>query len=185
MILIGIDPGIRSVGWAVIECDMRGGANLRDMGAWNLTSLGPSVGLRLERLHEETTALIQSWNPRFVGLEKAINFKNVDSAFKLSEARAVIRLACYQSLANMDDRLLEISPTAVKKHASGSGRSNKDDMLRTLKVRFSNLDTWVGDRGKVLPHDAFDALGVAWTSWVRVRQKIRLSPSISSMGGRV
>jgi crossover junction endodeoxyribonuclease RuvC len=185
MILVGIDPGIRSVGWAVIECDMRGGARLKDMGAWNLAALGPSVGVRIERLHEEATALLQKWNPRFVGLEKAINFKNVESAFKLSEARAVVRLACYQTLADMDSRLIEFSPTAVKKHASGSGRSNKGDMFRTLKMRFSNLDAWVeGAQGR-LPHDAFDALGIAWTTWVRVRQKTRLGPSISSLGGRL
>jgi crossover junction endodeoxyribonuclease RuvC len=185
MIVVGFDPGIRSVGWSVIDCDLRQGARLMAMGAWKLSVLGPSVGQRLERLHDETTQLIQHWNPRIVGLERAVNFKNVDSAFKLSEARAVIRLACYQNLADMDERLLEISPTAVKKHASGSGRSDKAEMLRTLKLRFSNLDAWVSEAGTELPHDAFDALGIAWTSWVRVRQKIRLGPSMRHPGGRV
>ncbi|MEO5667218.1 MAG: crossover junction endodeoxyribonuclease RuvC [Bdellovibrionota bacterium] len=185
MIVVGIDPGIRSVGWSVIDCDLRGGAKLVDMGAWDLSKLGPSVGTRLERLHEESVVLIQKWNPRFVGLEKAVNFKNVDSAFKLSEARAVIRLACYQNLADMDERMIEISPTAIKKHASGSGRSTKDDMLRTLKLRFANLDEWMASSEKKLPHDAIDALGISWTTWVRVRQKIRLGSSMNSLGGRV
>jgi|GEM_PF-651276 len=185
MILVGFDPGIRSVGWSVIECDLRGGVRLVDMGAWDLSGLGSSVGLRLERLHDEATTLIQKWNPRFVGLEKAVNFKNVDSAFKLSEARAVIRLACYQNLADMDARLLEFSPTAIKKHTSGSGRSSKDDILRTLKLRFANLDQWVENNENELPHDAFDALGIAWTTWSKVRQKIRLGSSMGSVGGRV
>lgn len=185
MIFVGFDPGLRSVGWAVIDCDLRGDVRLVDMGAWNLSVLGTSVGLRLERLHEESVCLLNAHNPRWVGLERAISFKNVDSALKLSEARAVIRLACYQNLAEMDDRMIELSPTSVKKNTSGWGRSDKDDMMRALRMRFTNLDTWVSQQDGKLPHDAFDALGVAWSSWVQVRQKIRLGSKITSMGGQL
>jgi len=185
MIVVGFDPGIRSVGWAAIACDLRGGVRLEDMGAWNLSVLGPSVGQRLERLHEESTQLLKKWNPRFVGLEKAVNFKNVDSAFKLSEARAILRLACYQSLEDMDERLIELSPTAIKKHTTGSGRGTKDEILRALRMRFTNLESWVSDSERDLPHDAFDGLGIAWTTWSQVRQKIRLGSSMNSLGGSV
>ncbi len=183
MIIVGFDPGIRSVGWAVIHCDLRQGVRLEEMGAWDLKSLGPSVGLRLERLHEESTALVQRWNPRWIGLERAVSFKNVDSALKLSEARAVLRLACYQNLADTDERFLELSPTTIKKHAAGWGRSSKEEISRVLQLRFSNLASWLENSPEKLPHDAFDALGIAWTTWVRIRQKIRLEARTPVMGG--
>jgi crossover junction endodeoxyribonuclease RuvC len=175
MILIGFDPGVRRVGYSVIDCDWVRGISIRELGVWNLLEADQkSMGLRLERLYQESYALLEKWNPRWIGLEKAISFKGLESSLKLSEARGVLRLACYQTLEEADQRLIELSPTAIKKNTTGWGRSSKSDMIRSLEIRFQNLEEWVKNSDEKLSHDAYDALGIAWTTWVQVRQKLRM-----------
>jgi len=183
VIIIGFDPSVRRVGYSVVRCSMNSNVELLDMGVWNLlhsSSADSSVGTRLEILHAQSAALLTKWNPRWVGIEKAVTFKNPQSALKLSEARGVLRLACYQVLDNMDERLLELSPTAIKKNTAGWGRSSKADMVRALEMRFANLEAFIQglENAEKITHDAYDALGIAWTTWVQLRQKLRLGVTI-------
>jgi Holliday junction resolvasome RuvABC endonuclease subunit len=171
MIIAGIDPGVQRAGYAILE--IRDGRPLvRDLGVWNLLSLErenerlkrASLGARLEFLHQELNAFFGLWNPSLIGLEKAVSFRNVASAHKLSEARGVVRLAAHQLLSKAEERLIELSPTAVKRQAAGFGASSKQGVSKSLSLRFSGLKDVVGDRK--LPFDAFDALAIAWTAWV-------------------
>src|SRR5687767_9570500 len=117
MRIVGIDPGSQRCGYAVIDMNGASGS-IRDIGVWDLMagSKGrPALGDRLEKLHAHCLELLVKHNPHFIGLEKAITFKNVQSALVLSEARGVIRLAAHQKLEKAHERLVEISPTAVKK----------------------------------------------------------------------
>jgi len=169
MKIIGIDPGTQRAGFAVIEVH----ANqtiIREIGYWNFMGKGsvrPPLGDRLERLHLESSNLFKKWNPALIGLEKAVSFKNVDSALKLSEARGTVRLAAHQNLAEAHERILEISPTAIKKHTAGWGASGKDAVIRVLGLRFSGLKEAVGQAA--LTNDAFDALAIAWSVWILSR----------------
>jgi Holliday junction resolvasome RuvABC endonuclease subunit len=93
----------------------------------------------------------------------------VDSAFKLTEARGVLRLAAHQTLEAAEDRLVEVSPSAVKKHASGLGSLSKEGVSKALKMRFRNLEAIVEQKGE-LAYDAYDALAVAWSAWCLQRE---------------
>jgi len=183
VIIVGLDPGVRRLGYSVVEIEGLDKCCLRDLGVLKVDLVSKSMGDRLEYIHEEVTKILKQWNPRFVGLENAVNFKNVSSAFKLTEARGVIRLACFQTLADMDARLLELSPTAIKKESTGSGLGNKENVKKSLSLRFPNLTNWIEDHEKQnnikLSHDAFDALAIAWTTWAKVRQKQRIGSRVS------
>lgn len=191
MIIVGIDPGVRKLGYSVIEIQGLDKCALKDMGVIRADKISDSLGLRLEFIHEEISKIIKTWNPRWVGLEKAVNFKNVDSAFKLTEARGVIRLACYQNLDQMDSRMVELSPTAIKKESTGRGQSTKEEIERAMYLRFANLQQWVDMRmeegkevqAEKLTHDSFDALAIAWTTWVKVRQKQRVGARLKYTEG--
>ncbi len=161
MIIAGIDPGLRRCGFAVLEVPSFQSFRIKEMGVWKLDENAP-IGDRLERLHGYVSKFIVQHNPRWIGLEKAVAFKNVSSALKLSEARGVIRLALHQSLAQADERLMELSPTAIKRIASGMGLGGKEDVQRVLSFRFPELATLIQNSGP-LSHDAVDALAVAWT----------------------
>lgn len=165
MKILGIDPGSQRTGYAVIQ--IKGNAaEIVDFGVWDLTekSKVKDFGLRLEALYENMEVLLQKVNPHLIGFEKAVTFKNIPSALKLSEARGIIRLAIYQNLADAEKRLIELSPTEIKKKSSGSGAASKDSIERVLSMRFPNLKE-LSQKG-LLTHDAFDALAVAWTAWI-------------------
>lgn len=178
MIIVGVDPGIRRLGLSVLEVKSRD-LVIRDLEVLHVDKVSDSVGERLEYIHEEVGARFREWNPRWVGLEKAVNFKNVESAFKLTEARGVIRLACYQLLGQADSRIIELSPTAVKRECSGSGASTKENLQKVLRMQFPQLESWVEESGKKLTHDAYDALAIAWTTWKKVSRKQSISARVN------
>jgi len=173
MIVIGLDPGIQRAGFAVLQISPQGRVTVQDMNVWNLLPKGqarPSVGERLEDLYDSAAKLFKEWNPRIIGLEKAVSFKNVASAHKLSEARGVLRLAAHLNLDQAEQRLVELSPTAVKRVSSGWGRASKHGVLKSLELRFGGLEKLVLDEG--LGHDAIDALAIAFTAWSQTRHRL-------------
>lgn len=171
MIVIGIDPGTVKAGFAVLRAEP-GKVSIEEVGAWRLVGGGarPPIGTRLEELFERVTALFEKWNPRFIGLEKAVAFKNVSSVLTLAEARGVVRLAAHCSLVRAEDRLIEISPTRVKRSATGFGGSKKGSVEKVLALRFPQLSRLTSGE---LPHDAYDAVAIAWTAWLDGRTKAR------------
>ena len=173
MIVLGLDPGSQRTGFAVLDVGGRTPV-LRDLGVFYLVkgSRRPDLGVRLEELYEDLSTLVTKWNPALIGLEKVVTFKSAVSAHVLSEARGVIRLVLYQKLDRASDRLIELSPTRIKKFATGSGRAGKDDILKALQMRFRGLRT--EDLDTSLSPDAFDAVAIAWTAWIQ--QKTRLKP---------
>ena len=158
--ILGIDPGTRKAGYCVIQLI---GANTQSLkilewGVWNLPPK-QSLGERLEILYNESSALLKKWNPQIVGIEKAVVFKNVPSSLTLSEARGVLRLAVYSELAQADDRLIELSPTLIKKSTTGRGLATKDEIKRSLGFRWGL--NFASETLKNFSADAFDALAIA------------------------
>ena len=155
---MGFDPGTLKTGFCVLEIGRANKNRIREWGCWNLPAKY-SLGDRLEILHEEASALLLRWNPQIVGIEKAVVFKNIPSSLTLSEARGVLRLAVHTHLAQAASRIVELSPTLVKKSNTGKGVASKEEMKFHLKLR------WGFDFSKKefsdLPFDAFDALGIA------------------------
>ena len=168
-IALGLDPGTRKTGYCVLEVNNthRNGLKILDWGVWNLAPT-LELGDRLEKLFEESSALIQKWNPHVVGLEKAVVFKNIPSSLTLSEARGVLRLAVYSNLAEATKRLVELSPTLVKKSNTGKGLASKDDIKKSLGFRWGL--NFASEEYKKFSADAFDALAIA-TSAVLVHNR--------------
>jgi crossover junction endodeoxyribonuclease RuvC len=159
MIVVGIDPGSRLCGYAVINVHHTS-MTVLEAGTWRLFEKN-ALGFRLERLHALISELFQKFNPRLVGLEKAVVFKNIPSALVLSEARGVIRLAAFQSLESAEQRLIEISPTEVKRTGTGSGKSSKKTLEKLMSMRFGRLPLEYNASS-----DTFDAIAIAWTTWI-------------------
>ena len=85
---LGIDPGTRVTGWGVVES---AGPLLRHLASGTVCLGGvASLGERLARLQAECLALIDTWSPSVVVLERAFVARNVQSAFRLGEARGAI-----------------------------------------------------------------------------------------------
>lgn len=160
-IVLGLDPGTRKTGYCVLEVSQK--LRILDWGVWQLKPT-LALGERLELLFDESSAVIKKWNPQIVGIEKAVVFKNIPSSLTLSEARGVLRLAVYSHLGEACKRLVELSPTLVKKSNTGKGVASKEDMKRSLGFRWGL--NFASEEYKNFSSDAFDALAIATSAAV-------------------
>lgn len=164
-IVLGLDPGTRKTGYCVLDITQQGTQTLKilDWGVWQFNPT-LSLGERLETLFEESSTVIKKWNPHIVGIEKAVVFKNIPSSLTLSEARGVLRLAVYSHLGEASKRLVELSPTLIKKSNTGKGVASKDDIKRSLGFRWGL--NFASEEYRKFSSDAFDALAIATSAAV-------------------
>ena len=124
----GIDPGLASLGWAVIE---------RDGGDWRLVDCGclttaadRATTDRLQALHDQLLVLLRQHRPQDVSMEKLLFTTNVSSGIAVGQARGVAALA----VGEAGLPLREFTPTAVKLSITGDGRADKRQIHQMLKL---------------------------------------------------
>ena len=146
MRVLGIDPGSRLTGWGVVEA--RGGG-FRHLASGTLVLAPADLGARLACLHAECLRLIAAWEPAAVVLERAFVARNVQSAFRLGEARGAVLAAAGAAGAV----LVEYAPASVKLATVGYGQADKRAMGRGVALRL--------DLARPPAPDAADALALA------------------------
>ncbi len=148
MIILGIDPGSRRIGYGIIRAS---GAppSILAAGILKIRSLD-SAGA-LNEAHQETLALIRKYRPEILGIEKLYFAKNRKTAIGVAQARGVIvALAIRQGL-----EVLEYSPSEVKSGVAGYGLADKQAVAKMVRAIFGKPNLRVID-------DASDALAVAY-----------------------
>ncbi len=144
---LGIDPGSRVTGWGVVDRD---GARFRHCANGVIAlAVRESLGARLATLHAECVRLLDEWRPAVVVLERNFVARNVQSAFRIGEARGVVLAAS----AAAGVALQEYAPATVKLAAAGHGGAGKDAVGRSISA-------WLG-LARRPPADAADALALA------------------------
>ncbi len=121
MIILGIDPGSRFLGFAAIEVDSNRRMKPIEYGVLKFDSK-ENLSQRLLEIGEGVRDLMKSYQPQHVSLEKIFLGKNADSAFKLGHARGVVIYEALKSKAEV----FEYATRAVKKGITGSGAAEKD-----------------------------------------------------------
>jgi len=145
--VLGIDPGSRVTGWGVVE---REGSAFRHVGSGTIgLPTGDGLEARLALLHEECRRLLAAWTPSAVVLERAFVARNVQSAFRLGEARGAVLAAVGAAAIPLH----EYAPAAVKLATAGHGAAPKDAVGRGVVAQ-------LGIDGPLAP-DASDALALA------------------------
>ena len=149
-IIIGIDPGTNVMGYGVLGIKHRK-PTLIAMGVLMLNKFDARY-LRLRRISERVTGLIEQYLPDEMAIEAPFYGKNVQSMLKLGRAQGVAMAAALVR----DIPIAEYAPLKVKQAITGNGGASKEqvaEMLRRiLSIPQDTLD----------PHlDATDALGVA------------------------
>ena len=126
MIILGIDPGSRFLGYGVVSVQNSGPKAL-DYGVLKFSADLPLS----ERLHEiglGVQELFKRFRPDHLSLEKIFLGKNADSAFKLGHARGVI---IYEALI-AGCEVHEYATRAVKKGIVGNGGAEKEHVRSVL-----------------------------------------------------
>ena len=147
MRILGVDPGSAVCGYGVVEGP---GERYVTAGTIRCASIAPGP-MRLHRIHENLLAIIDEFSPNALSLERHFVATNVQSAFRLGEARAMAMLAA----AERKLELFEYPPNEVKRCVAGHGHADK------AQVKYMVRKTLKLDPALDLSDDAADALAVA------------------------
>ena len=148
MIVLGIDPGLASTGYGVVE--LREGRLTALGGGVIETSAGVVREQRLADIHAEIEDLLRTHEPDAVALEELYFGQNVRTAFAVGHARGVAMLAAGQRGLPCAG----YTPQQVKGAVCGNGRAGKDQVARMVKAL-------LGLAEEPRPDHAADALAVA------------------------
>jgi crossover junction endodeoxyribonuclease RuvC len=127
--IIGLDPGLRSTGWGVIEIT---GSKLSYVAAGTVSStLTKSLAERLVELEIGINQVFDAWRPDEAAVENSFVNRDGASTLKLGQARAISLLVP----ARLGLPVAEYAPNLVKKSVTGSGHAEKHQvevMVRML-----------------------------------------------------
>lgn len=148
-IILGIDPGSRNTGYALLaeehgklialRCDVIKLADIEDHAE------------RLQVIFDQVSALIKSNSPTSCAVETPVYGVDPMAMLKLGRAQAAAMLAIKKS--GLD--VTEYMPKAVKKSITGNGNASKKQVEFMLRKMVKLPD-------EKISNDATDALAVAW-----------------------
>mgnify|MGYP000901127381 CR=1 FL=1 len=148
MKVLGIDPGTRIVGYAVVE--EKGSRLIAHVYGAISTGSKDALPLRLKSIYDRLTEIIHSFHPDAVAIEKVFYGKNIQSAIRIGEGRGVAFLAA----SNAGLPVHEYDATKIKKSVVGSGGAHKVQIQTMVKAILGLPRT-------PEPFDAADALAIA------------------------
>ena len=102
MRILGIDPGLAIIGYAVIDKADNGILTVVDYGMIT-TPKEHSLPVRLTEIYDAMQALLNQYHPDQIAIEELFFNQNITTGIPVSHARGVIVLACRK----FTDRLYE------------------------------------------------------------------------------
>lgn len=147
-IILGLDPGTNVMGYGIISIKNTS-VELLQFGVIHLSKY-TGHELKLKKIFERVTHIIDEYHPDEVALEAPFFGKNVQSMLKLGRAQGVAMSA---ALAR-NIPITEYAPKKVKQSVTGNGNASKEQVAKMLMtiLKFKEAP-------KLL--DATDALAVA------------------------
>lgn len=142
---MGVDPGLRYTGWAVLYEE---GSSIMHMGSGVIAvSADEQLPIRLNRIYMSMKAVVQEFNPEICGIEKVYVNANNASSLLLAQARGA-------ALAGLSETaVVEYQAKTIKKVVTGSGVADKAQVERMIKILLPNVD--------ILQKDQSDAVAIA------------------------
>lgn len=148
MRILGIDPGIATIGFGAIET--RGLEHkLLNCGVIT-TPAHTSLSSRLEQIYDDVGELISLFKPDAVSIEELFFNTNLTTGIAVAHGRGVILLACRKAGV----KVYEYTPLQVKQAVCGYGRAQKPQVMDMVK-RLCRLEA------APRPDDAADAVALA------------------------
>ena len=152
MIILGVDPGSRLLGYGVIE---KTGTQVRVLAHGTIhlfhkeyrdIPVDETTPSRLKEIFVKLGEVIQQYKPQMLAVEKVFFAKNAISALKLGQARGVVLLTG----AIYDLEIHEYSVTEVKSMITGHGRADKEQVAKMLQMILGNQEFATADASDAL-----------------------------------
>lgn len=146
MRVVGIDPGLRNMGWGVI--DVAGSRITHVANGICHSTVGPLAG-RLMALHTQLTEVFRTYAPDTSAVEQTFVNKDGAGTLKLGQARGIALLVPAQAGLEVG----EYAPNAVKKAVVGVGHADKAQVEHMVRLQMPGIT--------IAGPDAADALAIA------------------------
>lgn len=146
MRVIGIDPGLRNLGWGVIDV---AGSKIAHVANGICHSEGSDLAARLLSLHSQLTRVFTTYRPDTAAVEQTFVNKDGAGTLKLGQARGIAMLVPAQAGLEVG----EYAPNKVKKTVVGVGHAEKGQVLHMVKMQMPGVE--------IAGPDAADALAIA------------------------
>ncbi len=167
MRVLGVDPGTIRCGWGVVEIE---GSRLARVASGVIEAGRGEIATRLLVVHRGLLDVISSHAPEVFSLERNFLARNIQSAFRLGEARGVAMAAA----ASAGLPVSEYTPMMIKKAVVGYGKAEKAQ-VQTAVQRLLSLEA--------LPAvDEADALAAALCHGLAGVFEARLADAVSLRG---
>lgn len=146
MRVIGIDPGLRQLGWGVIDV---AGNRLSHVANGVCRPIGADLSERLLSLHSQLSDIVSRFRPDAAAIEQTFVNRDGAGTLKLGQARGVALLVPAQFGIDVG----EYAPNKVKKTVVGVGHADKSQIAHMVKVQLPGAEP--------AGPDAADALAIA------------------------
>lgn len=148
MRILGIDPGVATIGFGVIDFSGRE-YKLVNCGVIT-TPAHTMLSARLEQIYDDMCQLLELFKPDAVSIEELFFNTNITTGIAVAHGRGVLLLACRKAGV----AIYEYTPLQVKQAVVGYGRAEKKQVIEMVK-RILNLPS------APKPDDAADAVALA------------------------
>lgn len=146
--IIGVDPGLASTGWGVVDFS---GNRLRYIAHGCIeTKADRPRSERLFFIYQAIRQVLETYKPVESAIETLYFARNVSSAMAVAEARGVLCMA----LTQQGLPVMEITPNAIKQAVVGHGAADKKQIQEMIRII-------LGLESIPKPDHAADALGAA------------------------
>lgn len=162
MYVLGIDPGLSNLGWAIVE--YKDPPKLIDFGLIK-TDKNSKEEERLLKIYENLKEIYKNYSPEYTVIENIYFKKNIKTAIKIGEVKGIVLLIA----SEFKSKIYELNPSNVKLHFTGFGGSNKSNMKKMVKILYNK---------EIKEDDTVDAIALA-TSFINLKS-IRESSDIIS-----
>lgn len=148
MRILGIDPGIATIGFGVIDFSGRE-YKLVNCGVIT-TPAHTMLSARLEQIYDDMCHLLELFKPDAVSIEELFFNTNITTGIAVAHGRGVLLLACRKAGV----AIYEYTPLQVKQAVVGYGRAEKKQVMDMVR-RICALPS------PPKPDDAADAVALA------------------------
>ncbi len=153
MRILGIDPGTKRSGYAIIETNPK--LNLIDAGFIKITE--KKLQYQIAQLIEGIDIILKN-DINEIAMEDIFYAYNPKTVLKLAQFRGALSLRILQLHGNF----FEYTPLQVKKAVTGNGKAKKEQVAFMVK-------RILGIKGEIKPLDITDAIAVAITHSQRIK----------------
>jgi len=149
MRILGVDPSLRSTGYAVVEGD-RKKQRIIEFGLIKTRS-SQSLEDSLKHIADAVEEVVRIHSPESLAIENIFTAKNSRVALQLGHVRGVVIQVC----TGCGLETFHYAATRIKETVAGYGRASKEQVQNMVVRTFGLTET--------PPHDASDAIATALT----------------------